>query len=274
MAQALNGAVTICYEEFGSDEDPLLVLIPGLGSQMLLYPEELCLGFVDRGFRVARIDNRDVGHSSRVPEGYSLVDMADDVVSVLDECQIDIAHIAGMSMGGIIAQTVAAQHPARTRTLTSIASTTGNPSHQQPSPEVMEALLEPTVDGTIDEIIEADLAARALWASPEWHDVEATRDYFRASYERSAPDGAAYQRQLDAVTAAGNRDDEVASINRPSLVIHGTDDTLIPPAAGEHTAATIDGAELVLIEGMGHDLPVQMWAQLISSITGLASRAV
>ncbi|MDH3705122.1 MAG: alpha/beta hydrolase, partial [Acidimicrobiia bacterium] len=154
-----------------------------------------------------------------------------------------------------------------------IASGTGNPSHQQPSPEVAEALLQPAVEGSIDEIIAADLAARRLWASPEWHDEDETRSYLRAAYTRSMPDGAAYQRQLDAITAAGNRDDEVAGIGRPTLVVHGTHDTLLPPAAGEHTASLIDGAEWVLIEGMGHDLPVQMWPQLISSMTALASRA-
>ena len=273
MASAGNGAVKIFYEEFGDPLDPLLVLIPGLGSQMLLFPEELCLGFVDRGFRVVRVDNRDVGLSSRVPDGYSLGDMAADVVSVLDACESDDGHITGVSMGGMIAQTVAARHPDRAATMTSIASATGNPTFQQPSPEVLEALMKPAVEGSLDEIIESDLAARRLWASPDWHDDEVTRAYFRTAYQRARPDGAAYQRQIDAVNGDGNRDDEVAAITRPSLVIHGTRDTLIPPAAGEHTAALIDGAELVLIDGMGHDLPVQMWPQLISSVTALAARA-
>jgi len=240
---------------------------------MLLYPEELCRGFADRGFRVARLDNRDVGLSSRVPAGYTIGDMADDVVSVLDACDVERAHVAGLSMGGMISQTVAARHPDRTATMTSVGSGTGNASVAQPTAEVVEALLQPAVEGPIDEIIEADLAARRLWASPEWHDDDVTRQYFREAYERSAPDGAAYQRQVDAITAAGNRDHEVAGIDRPSLVIHGTHDTLLPPAAGEHTASLIGGAEWVLIEGMGHDLPVQMWAQLISSITALAARA-
>lgn len=273
MALARNGDVEICYETFGIDDDPLLVLIPGLGSQLLLYPDELCEGFVDRGFRVARIDNRDVGLSSRVPAGYQLGDMAADVVAVLDACGADQAHIAGLSMGGMIGQTVAARHPDRTATMTSIASGTGNADLQRPAPEVVEALLQPAVEGTLDEIIEADLGARRLWASPEWHDDDVTRAYLRAAYTRSMPDGAAYQRQLDALTEAGNRDAEVATIDRPSLVVHGSHDTLVPAAAGAHTASLIAGAEYVLIEGMGHDLPVQMWAQLISSITALAARA-
>ena len=272
--------VSIYYETIGSSDDPPLVLIPGLGSQLLLFPEEFCQGLVDRGLCVTRMDNRDAGLSTLLKgapvdgSAYSLSDMAADVVAVIDAVANEPAHVVGMSMGGMIAQTVALEHPGKCQSLTSLSSSTGNFAVAVPSDEVVAALNSPSRAANIEERIEEDLASRRLWASPNWQDDDACRVYFRASYERSPDQTAVEQdRQMAAIRAAGSRDTVLAQITVPTLVLHGLEDTLIPPAAGEHAAALIPGAELVMIDDMGHDLPIQAWAAIINAITVLAARS-
>ncbi len=275
MPIAANGPLEIFYETFGNDDDPLIVLVPGLGSQLLSWPEEMCEGFVDRGFYVARMDNRDIGLSS-VTDGsdYHLSDMAGDVLAVASACGHEEFHVAGMSMGGMIAQTAAAEYPARVRSLTSVMSSTGNPDSAQATPEAIEALRTPPVPGaSVPERIAADISARKVWASPEWFDEELVQEFLQQVYDRWYDDGTGTARQYAAIVASGNRDQQVATIGCPTSVVHGTEDTLIPLSAGEHTAATIEGAELIVIDGMGHDMPKQVWAQIISAATSAAARA-
>ena len=277
---ASTNDVSIYYETFGSGDDPPLVLVPGLGSQMLLFPEEFCQGLVDRGFYVTRMDNRDAGLSTLLTgapvdgSAYSLSDMAADVVAVIDAVTNEPAHVVGMSMGGMIAQTVALEHPDKCQSLTSLSSSTGNFAVAVPSDEVIAALNAPSTATNIDERVEEDLVSRRLWASPTWHDDDACREYFRACYERSPNQTAVEQnRQMAAIRAAGSRDDVLPQITVATLVLHGLEDTLIPPAAGEHAAALIPDAELLLVDDMGHDLPIQAWAAIINAITVLAARS-
>lgn len=266
-------AVQIHYDTLGDPEDPALLLIAGLGAQLIVWPEEFCYGLVDRGFFVVRFDNRDCGLSTILPDGaeYGLDDLARDAIAVLDSLGIDAAHVVGHSMGGMIAQLVAIEFPDRVLSLTSISSTTGNPAFGRATDEAIEAIAGPVADN-IEVAIESDVAARRVWASPSWFDEHETREYFRQAYERSFNPGAS-MRQLMAVAAAPNREPDLAELDCPTLVVHGTLDPLVAPDGGERTAEVIPGAELLMLDGMGHDLPVQVWQQLISAITSLAVRS-
>jgi pimeloyl-ACP methyl ester carboxylesterase len=273
MPFADSGPLHLYFDEVGDPQDPPLLLIAGMGSQVLLFPEEFCLGLVDRGFFVVRIDNRDAGLSDRTDpdDEYTLSDMAGDVVAVMDALGLPAAHVLGMSLGGMIAQTVAIEHPDRTLSLTSLSSTTGNPAFGAPTEEALQALTAPTPADPA-EAIEADVAARRLWSSPSWFDEEATRAYFAACAARSwRPEAGA--RQMAAVVRSGSREERLAALAVPTLVVHGTLDALIAPSGGQRTAALVPGAELVEIEGMGHDLPVQAWQQIITAVTALAVRS-
>ena len=264
--------IEIFYESFGEPDDPLLVLVGGLGNQLIMWAEELCWGFVDRGFRVVRFDNRDAGLSTRPPAdvAYDLADMAGDIVGMLDALGVDAGHILGMSLGGMIAQTMAIDHPGRVASLTSVSSTTGSPDVGHPSDEVIVALSRPEPSDRA-EAIESAVAARRVWSSSEWFDEEATRVYYQRQYERAAPANSA--RQLAAIAASGDREPQLAQLRVPTVVMHGADDPLIDISGGQRTAATIPGAELVIVDNMAHDLPVQMWPQLIAQVTALAVRS-
>lgn len=261
----------IYYETFGLDDDPPLLLINGLGSQLLGWSEEFCLGFVDRGFFAIRFDNRDIGLSSRVADGatYTLSDMAADALAVLDVQGIDKAHVVGMSMGGMIAQTLAIEHPERLLTATSIMSTTGRPNSESSTPEALAAINTPAPLDRVESIAQ-DIAHRRIWASPEWFDEAAVTEYFEAAWDRSS-DGRP-DRQMAAIVASGSREDLLPTISVPTLVIHGDKDTLINISGGRRTAELIPGADFVEIEGMGHDICVQAWPLIINSVTNLASR--
>jgi pimeloyl-ACP methyl ester carboxylesterase len=267
MPYAAAGAVEICYDAIGAADDPPLVLIAGLGNQLLMWPDELCLSFVDRGFFVIRFDNRDCGLSTILPDGatYTLADMAADTVAVLDALEVEAAHVVGHSLGGMIAQTMAIRYRPRVLTLTCISANTGNFAVATPTDDALHALVQPA-ESTIEAAVEADVASRRIWASPSWFDEDQARAYFRAAAARSfAPGGNA--RQFAAILAGPDREADLGRLDVPTLVIHGTLDPLIPPEAGRRVAELVPGAELLLVDGMAHDLPVQVWPPIVSAIT-------
>lgn len=289
LAEA-NG-VTICYETFGDPGDEPLLLVMGLGSQLIHWPVELCEALVDRGFYVIRYDNRDTGLSTKIPDTggqflttflalaqgepaevpYLLRDMAADAVGLLDVLGVASAHVVGASMGGMIAQTIAIEHPDRVRTLTSIMSTTGEQDVGQPSPEAMAGLMQP-VPTTREAAIESGVATRRLIGSPDAFDEEHAREVAAAAYDRCwHPSGTA--RHLLAIAASGSRADGLRALAVPTLVIHGDADPLVTPSGGRRTAELIPGAELLMLEGMGHDLPTPFIGPIVEAITALASRA-
>lgn len=272
MPRAANGPIELEYEAFGSPFDPTLICLPGLGNQLLLFPEEFCEAFVGRGFHVIRMDNRDSGLSSLTDETdeYTLGDMADDVVAVLDHAEVEDAVVLGVSLGGMIAQATAIRHPDRVRALVSIMSTTGEADVGTPSAEAMEALVAPPAD-SIDGQVAQDLRARLIWSNPEWHDPEAMEAYFRACYARSwVPGGST--RQFHALVRSGDRAAGLAELTMPALVVHGENDTLVHPSGGERTAELIPDSEYLLIEGMSHDFVYQAWPPIIEATTALTAR--
>ncbi len=271
MPRASNGIFEIEYETFGSIHDPALICIPGLGSQLLAYPGELCRAFVDRGFFVVRMDNRDAGLSSLSSDDdcYTLDDMADDVVAVLDHAGVEEAVVLGVSMGGMIAQATAIGHPQRTRALVSIMSTTGERDVGNPTLEAWDALTLPLED-SIEAQIEADVRAWRIWSNPEWFDPDTLRSNLVAGYERAWNPGAA-QRQLNAIAASGDRVAGLRGLDVPTLVVHGGSDTLIDPSGGERTAELVPGSSYLLIEGMSHDFVPQAWPVVVEGVTSLVA---
>ena len=262
MAEAYNGDVEIHYEAFGDEDDPALVLVNGLGSQCINYTVEWCERFVAEGYRTIRMDNRDVGLSSKLGERYTLADMAGDVVAVLDAEGIDRAHVMGLSMGGMIVQRLAIDHPDRLLTMTSVMSRTGEPGFGDSTPEALAFLTAPPATSR-QEYIDNHVAAIAVYGSrPEWIDESETRARAAAAYDRCFhPAGIA--RQMGAVGRDGSRDEELRSVAVPTLVMHGSRDTLIQPSGGRHTADVIADARYVEIEGMGHDYPRAVWKQWV-----------
>ncbi|MCP5029042.1 MAG: alpha/beta hydrolase [Actinomycetia bacterium] len=292
MPTATVGSIELHYEEFGDPDDPPLLLVMGLGAQMIVWPDEFCLGLVDRGFRVIRFDNRDVGLStyldgaevdlgaammaglsgqpySAVP--YTLSDMAADAVGLLDHLAIDDVHIVGASLGGMIVQTMAIEHGHRVLSLCSIMSTTGNPQFGAPTQEAMGALLAPGPTER-EAAIEHSVGVSKVIASEVHFDEESVRSRAAAHYDRAFyPDGV--PRQMAAIMASGSREEGLAQLDIPTLVVHGADDPLITPSGGERTAELIPDAELLVLEEMAHDLPVPLWAPIIEAITTNALRA-
>jgi pimeloyl-ACP methyl ester carboxylesterase len=281
-ALATVGGLRICYQTFGRPSDPPLLLIMGLGAQMIVWDDDFCLALAARGFWVVRFDNRDVGKSSRIDwtppaaageaivAPYLLHDMAGDAVGLMDALNIASAHIVGASMGGMIAQELAIHWPARVRSLTSIMSTTGDPGLPPPSPEAMAVFTAPP-PRTPEEYVEANVKAWLFLRGPDFPEDE-RRDRARAM--RAAARGfepLGGQRQLLAIIASGSRKPALAGVAAPTLVIHGADDPLVPLAAGKDTAAAIPGARLVVLQRMGHALPVETWPRIIDEIVGVAS---
>lgn len=271
MPRAHNDSIEIEYETFGSHDDPALICIPGLGSQLLSYPVELCQAFVDRGFFVIRMDNRDAGLSSMSSDDdrYTLDDMADDVVAVLDHAEVPEALVLGVSMGGMIAQVTAIRHPERTRALVSIMSTTGEPDVGNPTLDAWDVLTAPPED-SIEAQIEADVKASRIWSNPDWFDPETLRSFLAAGYQRAWNPGAA-QRQMKAIMASGDRVAGLSELAMPTLVIHGGLDTLIAPSGGARTAELISDSRYLLIEEMSHDFVPQAWPAVVEAVTALAA---
>ena len=272
MPTTLNGDVTLYYETFGSDADPVLLLVNGLGSQCINFKVEFCHRFADRGLRVVRFDNRDVGLSSHLKGGprYTVSDMAADGFAVLDAIGARHAHVAGWSMGGMIAQTMAIQQPARILSLTSVMSAPG-PIPSLRDPEVLAAFGAPA-GNTRDEVAERHLAGLRVWGSPGSLDEARITADAHAAYDRCwDPEGRA--RQSKAVGASPSRVEALAGLRMPTLVVHGDADRLVPPSAGKATADAIPGARLEIVEGMGHDYPPEHWDRMVDLIATHAAAA-
>ena len=287
------GELTICYQTFGRPSDPPLLLIAGLGAQMIVYEDDFCDALAERGLWVVRYDNRDVGKSSqidwrpaidagaavaerkkgdRIAAPYLLKDMAADAVGLMDALGVARAHVVGASMGGMIAQEIAIHWPERVRSLTSISSTTGDPRLPPPTPAVMNVFTKPPPK-TVEEYVEANVAAWLIFRGPGYPEDE-KRDReraIRAARRGFNPEGG--QRQLLAVYASGSRKKTLPSVKAPTLVIHGADDPLMLVAAGEDTAATIPGAKLVVLPRMGHALPLAVWPRVLDEIIEMVKRA-
>ena len=275
MPRARNGSVEIEWQSFGDDRPETVLLVNGLGSQMTRWPEAFCAKLVARGYRAIRFDNRDTGLSTWPTEKYTLADMADDGIAVLDAAGVRKAHIAGVSMGGMIVQRMALDHPDRVLSMTSIMSTTGARDAFKSTPEAAAALNEPPPDPKTD--FEAYVADRVknmrTIGSPAWPwtDAEA-RERVIAEYRRAFnPKGVARQRA--AVDAAGDRTAALGKLTIPVVVLHGADDPLLMKAGGEATAAAIPGAELRIVPGMGHDLPPGLYDTFVDAIAAAAARA-
>lgn len=268
---AINGPVRICYDVIGDLADPPLLLVAGLGNQLVSWHEEFCRSFVDRGFCVIRFDNRDCGLSTLFADGdeYSLSDMAADAVAVLDALGVARAHVFGQSMGGMIAQVLAIEHPDRVATLSVISTNTGNLDYGRPTDEALVAVSRPPATD-VETTIEHDIANRRIWASPAWFDEEAAREQFRAAYARSFTPGGAL-RQFVAIALAPDREPALAGLAVPTLVMHGTLDPLIAIDGGERLASIVPDAAFLPIDGLAHDLPVQVWQQVISAVTAHVS---
>lgn len=292
MPNVIANGITIEYETHGDPANPPLLLIMGLGAQLTLWPIELVEALVGRGFHVIRHDNRDIGLSEKfghagVPNfrrvalmrlfglraklPYRLTDMADDSAALLDALGIESAHIVGGSMGGMIAQLLAIHHPQRVRTLTSIFSTTGNPRLPRPRPEAMNALLDRApANATLEQVIPIGIRVARAIGSPAYPTPEErlreriARDFARSFY----PEGPA--RQIAAIMDDGDRRKRLRGVTAPTLVIHGTDDPLVPVEGGRDTARAIPGAKLHEIPGMGHDLPLELVDEIADAIAAHA----
>ena len=287
-----NG-IDLCYEIFGDPTAEPLLLIMGLGAQMIHWDDEFCRQLAARGFRVIRFDNRDIGKSSKMTGGkrlspvellklrflkipvaapYKLIDMARDTVGLMDVLGIKSAHLVGASMGGMIAQEVAISFPQRVRSLTSIMSTTGDPKVPPPSREAAAMLMAPPPTSR-EEYFERFAKTWKVLRVGSFPEDEAL-DPARAArtYERGL-NPAGVGRQLRAILASGSRKERLRAVTAPTLVIHGTVDPLVRPEGGKDTFASIPGAKLLMIEGMGHALPIPMWPQIIGAIAEHAQGA-
>lgn len=278
--------VRLAYETSGSPADPPLLLVAGLGGQLISWHAELGAALVDSGFWVVRFDNRDIGLSTHLHDApaadvdaavrrgdtssasYDLADMADDIGALLDHLGIAAAHVVGVSMGGMIAQTLAIRQPQRLLTLTTIMSTP-SPHLGAPTREAAAALRAPAVT-TRAAAVEQGLAGARVIGSPAYPlDETWLRWVVGESYDRSYdPPGVA--RQLLAIHTSGDRSGELRRVQVPTLVIHGDADPLVQLEGGRATAAAIPGAELLVIAGMGHDLPREVWPQLIGTVSAHA----
>jgi pimeloyl-ACP methyl ester carboxylesterase len=286
LSTAKANGIEICYDTTGDPADPTVLLVMGLGGQLIQWEPELCGLIAERGFHVVRFDNRDVGLSTHLDGGvdvfgllapeassseptpvpYRLSDMADDAAGLLDHLGVDRAHVVGVSMGGMIAQTIAVDHPGRVLTLTSIMSTTGDPDVGLPTAEAMEALVAPPAQSR-EEAEDGAARQAEVWGSPGLFDEARVRRLAGDSWDRChEPMGIA--RQLAAILASGNRSPGLAQLATPTLVIHGAADTLVQSSGGERTAEVIPDAKLLMVDGMGHDLARPLWPTLVDAICG------
>jgi pimeloyl-ACP methyl ester carboxylesterase len=294
--QILNANnVSLAYDSFGDDAAEAILLISGLGTQMIRWTVPFCQELVARGYRVVRFDNRDAGCSTHFtdhaipdfgalvamlmagqrPEApYTLYDMAKDTVGLLDALSLGRAHVVGRSMGGMIAQIVASEHPGRVLSLTSIMSTTGNPALPPAAPDVMAMMTRPAPVSEEAGYLTHSLAfARRIAGTGYPFDEEAHRSLVLEEIRRAHGSGG-FGRQIAAIAVTGDRRSRLASISAPTLIIHGTDDPLFLPECGKDTASSIPEAEFMLIDGMGHDLPSSLHRTVAEAIERTARRAL
>jgi pimeloyl-ACP methyl ester carboxylesterase len=285
---AANG-IELCYQEMGDPDGEPLVLVMGLATQMIAWHEGLCRLLADRGYRVIRFDNRDIGRSTkldwagvpskvdlllgrRASAPYLLRDMAKDVVGLLDHLEVNQAHVVGASMGGMIVQQLAIDHSQRLRSMVSIMSTTGNRRSGQPSLKTFGILLGNPPKGRA-QVIERGVRTFKVIGSPGFPFEEDTvREMAALSYDRGHS-AAGVIRQLHAIVASGDRTSALQRVQIPAAVIHGTRDPLVKPSGGRATAKAIPGARLMMIDGMGHDLPRDLWPTFTQAIDTNAKRA-
>ncbi len=290
---SLAHGIELFYDEIGDPDSTPLVLVMGFTAQLIAWPDGFCEELADRGFRVIRFDNRDCGWSTKldgvevdlgevmtarlagrpedIPEvPYTLSDMAFDVVGLLDHLDIERAHIAGASMGGMIVQHLAIEHPQRVRSMVSIMSMTGELDHGTPTAEAMTVLMAPPPPDR-EAHIERSVDAR-IWQSRRYFDADEVRAQAARSYDRSFyPEGA--MRQMAAIHASGSRAEGLGRLEVPTLVIHGRDDTLITPSGGQRTAELVPRANLLMLADMGHDVPRPLWPLIADAIARHAELA-
>ncbi|MFJ7664951.1 alpha/beta fold hydrolase [Lysinibacillus sp. NPDC097162] len=287
--------VELAYDSFGNENDEAVILIAGLGTQMIRWTDSFCRILAARGFRVIRFDNRDVGcstHFSHYPTlnfdalatalmsgqrpdiPYTLDDMSNDAIGLLDALSIDCAHFVGRSMGGMIAQIAASEYPKRVLSLTSIMSSSGNPALPQTAPDVMAMMTKPAPNPFEDEagfLAHSLSFAKRIAGTGYPFEEEAYRALILEEAHR-AYDPGSVGRQIAAIAVSGDRRPMLANIKVPTLVIHGVDDPMFVMACGEDTASAIPGAELMLVDGMGHDLPHQLYKVIVDGIEQMARR--
>ena len=289
--RASSNGIEIEYETFGDPADPALLLVSGLGCQMVWWNPEFCEALVDRGFHVIRFDNRDVGLSTKIDSHidvlatitgllqgqdveapYGLNEMAADAWGLCDSLGIDRAHILGLSMGGMIVQQMAIDQPDRVLSLTSVASTTGDPDVGQPTPEALAVLLaEPKTDRA--EYLKDAIESGRILAGPEHRDDDWILRRNELQFDRCFyPDGVSSQ--MLAILTSPSRTAGLRTLYVPSLVVHGEIDPLVTVSGGERTAESLAGSEFLRLDGMGHDLPSYYWATVIHHVTAMAARSV
>jgi pimeloyl-ACP methyl ester carboxylesterase len=284
----VGNGIVLCYETFGVPSDPPALLVMGLATQMIAWHEDFCRELASRGLYVVRFDNRDIGRSthiagppptvgqllrrSRRAAHYTLADMAEDADGLLRELDLAPAHVIGASMGGMIAQTLAARHPESVRSLVSIMSSTGSRRSGQPSPAIYPLLLRRPRAGREAFVRRTVGVFSAIGSTGLPQDHDAVREMAERSYDRDH-DPAGPGRQLAAIIASGNRTAEVRTVTAPTLVIHGTKDRMVAPSGARATGRAIKNSRLVFIEGMGHDLPRAAWPRIIDAIAEHARRA-
>ena len=287
VAMAEANGLKLAYDEAGVPGAEVVLLIAGTGQHRTFWPEEIVDGLVRAGYRVIRADNRDIGQSSWLddlgppdfaaimsrtkPAPYGVADMAADQVGLLDALAIEKAHVVGLSLGGIVAQTMAADSPSRVASLVSIMSTTGNAELPRSRGDVFSARMAP-VGPSIEDAVEATYAFEQLVASPSFaQDDERLRARLRAEAEFDHPEGV--QRQVVAMLTAGDRRAALSGITAPTVVLHGDSDPVAPLECGQDTATAIPGAEMRIVEGMGHDLPPQLASTVIDAVLTAAARS-
>jgi len=293
MPHVKANGIQIEYDTFGDSSSPALLLIAGNGVQIMFWDVEFCELLVKKGYFVIRFDNRDAGLSTKFEEAgipdfqaaikaamegkpvesaYTLDDMADDAVGLLNALGIEKAHICGASMGGMIAQVIAYRHPKHVLSLTSIMSTTGNPDLPQGKPDALAAVLAPAPEDRKAFVEHMMNVWRKIWSPGFPFDEKRARTFIEKSYDRSYyPQGAV--RQNIALIANGDRRPSLSTIAVPTLVIHGADDPLISVEGGKDTARVIPGARLLIINGMGHDMPKGVWAEIVDTISRHTTQA-
>jgi pimeloyl-ACP methyl ester carboxylesterase len=288
-SMAAIGDVELCYETFGDPGDPAMLLVMGLATQMVAWHDEFCADLAGRGFHVIRFDNRDIGRSTRLAHippptlwqivrrdrraaGYTLEDMADDAMGLLDHLGVERAHVVGASMGGMIAQTIAIRHPDRVLSLVSIMSNTGARLTGQPALTTLPIFLRRAPRDREAFAAHAVKLFEAIGSPGYPPDPEEIREHALLSHSRGI-DPAGSGRQLAAILAAPDRTKDLGRLRMPTLVIHGTKDRMVTPSGGRRTAKAVPGARLMLIEGMGHDLPRALWPRILDAIEENAARA-